>query len=255
MNFLNINPMIWLFCLISFILGCLAFYLYSRHFIYEVLRRERRLYKKEVKKSVKFWYLKPFPLISVLKKHKDSYSAKVEKLDNSIRELTLKLENDDQEMKNLQTRVDTLTKENQRLLNLSANPVDMTSLVFGDDHRSESKKLLKVYVKTGNPSVFFSIPEADGSFYAEKGEPDSDGRKFYRINTNGGNETGELHFISGHYDQKAIENIDYYLIPVCDVENIALRNNASRIVEKEAGRVIKVYDKWVTTKKIKVKLL
>jgi hypothetical protein len=255
LNYQNINTMIWLYCLISFITGCLAVYLLSQLYIHKVLKREKRSYRNEIKESVRHWYLKPFPLVEILKKHKDQYGEKLDKTEKSLWELSRKLEKSDLALKNLRSGMEALKKENQRLRNLTKNTDVVQKPYTSDQNRNDGKKHLKVNIRTGNSSLFFSIPETDGSFYAEKGEPDPDGRKFYRIIFVAGSETGELHFISGQYDQKAIENIDYYLIPVCDVENISLRNNASRIVQKEAGRVIKVSDKWVTEKKIKVKLL
>jgi hypothetical protein len=247
--------MIWLYCLISFIIGCLATYLLSLLYIHKVLKREKRAYRKEMVQSINFWYLKPFPLLEVLKKHKDLYGEKLDKMEISFRELSRKLEKSDHALKNHQVKTDTLEKENLRLRNLAKNSGGLQKPDLADHHQSNSKKHLKVNLRASGSSLFFSIPETDGSFYTEKGESIPDDRKFYRIVSVADHETGELHFISGQYDQKAIENIDYYLIPVCEVENISLRNNASKIFQKEAGRVVKISGKWVTEKKIKVKLL
>jgi hypothetical protein len=246
--------MIWLYCLISFSIGCLATWLLSLLYIHKVLKKEKRAYGKEMIQSVRFWYLKPFPILEVLKKHKDLYGEKLDKTENSLREVSRKLEKSDQSLKNHQTRVETLEKENLRLRNLAKNSGGNQKSDLPDHNRSEGKKHLKVNPRSSNSPLFFTIPEADGTFNAEKGESVADDRKFYRIISAADKETGELHFISGQFDRKAIENIDYYLIPVCEVENISLRNNASKIVQKEAGRVVKISGKWVTDKKIKVKL-
>jgi hypothetical protein len=247
--------MIWLSCLISFSIGCLATYLLSLLYIHRVLKRERRSYRKEMEQSVRFWHLKPFPMVEVLKKHKDLYGEKVDKTENSLREVSRKLEKSDHALKSHQTRMEVLEKENLRLRNQVKNPAGIQKPDISDHNRNEGKKHLKVNLKAGNSSLFFTIPETDGTFSAEKGEAVQDDRKFYRIVSAQDHETGELHFISGQYDQKAIENIDYYLIPVCEVENISLRNNASRIFQKEAGRVVKISGKWITDRKIKVKLV
>jgi hypothetical protein len=247
--------MVWLYCLISFITGCLATWLLSLLYIHSVLKKEKRAYGKEMIHSVRFWYLKPFPIVEVLKKHKDLYGEKLDKLENSFRELSRKLEKTDQAFKNHQARVEVLEKENLRLRNQAKNSVGLQKPDLADHHRSESKKHLKVNQRTISASFFFTIPETDGTFNAEKGDSVQDDRKFYKIISAANQETGELHFISGHYDQKAIENIDYYLNPVCEVENISQRNNASKIIQKEAGRVVRISGKWVTDKKIKVKLM
>jgi hypothetical protein len=255
LNYPNIEIMIWLYCLISFIIGCLAVYLLSQLYIHKVLKREKKSYRNEIRQSVRFWYLKPFPILEVLKKRKDLYREKLDEMENSLRELSRKLEKSDHALIIHQSGLDALEKENLRLRNLTNNSDVLQKSYSSDHNRNDGKKHLKVNLRSGRSTLFFTIPEADGSFYAEKGEPDPDGRKFYRIISAANDETGELHFISGQYDQKAIENIDYYLIPVCEVENISLRNNASKIIQKEAGRVVKISDKWVTDKKIKVKLL
>jgi hypothetical protein len=247
--------MTWLYCLISFVTGCLATYLLSLLYLHKVLKREKRAYGKEMIQSVRFWYLKPFPIVEVLKKHKDLYGEKLDKMENSFRELSRKLGKTDQAFKNHQSRVEALEKENLRLRNQAKNSGGLQKPDLTDHHRSDSKKHLKVNIRTGSSSFFFSIPETDGTFNAEKGDSVQDDRKFYKIIAAADQETGELHFISGQYDQKAIENIDYYVIPVCEVENISQRSNASRVFQKEAGRVTKVSGKWVTDKKIKVKLM
>jgi hypothetical protein len=247
--------MVWLYCLISFITGCLATYLLSLLYIHSVLKKEKKAYGKEMLHSVRFWYLKPFPIMEVLKKHKDLYGEKLDKMENSFRELSRKLEKTDQAFKNHQARMEVLEKENLRLRNQAKNSGGLQKPDLTDHRRSESKKHLKVNLRTGSTSFFFSIPETDGTFNAVKGDSSQDDRKFYKIIASTDQETGELHFISGQYDQKAIENIDYYLIPVCEVENISHRNNASKIIQKEAGRVVRISGKWVTDKKIKVKLM
>jgi hypothetical protein len=246
--------MIWLFCLISFIIGCLATYFLSLRYIRRVLKKEKRSYRNEMKHTVKFWYLKPFPIVEVLKQHKDIYRIKEDKLDILLREVSRKLEKNNQNLKNHQSRVEALEKENGKLRNLVKNSGNVQKPSTPEINQGEGKKQLIMTHRNRSISLYFSIPEADGSFYAEKGESVPDDRKFYRIIYAADSETGELNFISGHYDQKAIENIDYYLVPVCEVENISQRNSASKVFQKEAGRVVKISGKWVTDKKIKVKL-
>lgn len=66
---------------------------------------------------------------------------------------------------------------------------------------------------------------------------------------------GELHYLSGDLDLKAINNVDYYLLPVCEISNIAGRNSANRVVQDEKGMVALVSGKWICNKKIRVKLV
>jgi hypothetical protein len=247
--------MIWLNYLVSFLAGGLVTWLLARFYVLRILKREKNAYKKEMKHSVRFWFLKPFPMIEVLKKHKDIYRIKEDKLDISLRETSRKLEKTVQQLKAQQNRAEALEKENLKLRNLvksfGNNPKSSTQEIT----RDENKKQPGGNHRNRSVSLYFSIPEADGFFYAEKGEPVLDDRKFYRIIFSGESEKGEIHFVSGQYDRKAIENIDYYLFPVCEVENVAQRNNASMVIQKEAGSVIKVSGKWIIDKKITVKLI
>jgi hypothetical protein len=247
--------MSWQLYLGSFLMGGLIFWLLSRYYILRILKREKNAYKKEMKHSVRFWFLKPFPLIEVLKKHKDIYRTKEDKLDNSLREISRKLERTTQQLKSHQNRAEALEKENLRLKNLINNSGILQKSPSQDLTRNENKKQPGGNHRNRSVSLYFSIPEADGFFYAERGEPVYDERKFYRIIFSGESEKGEIHFVSGQYDRKAIENVDYYLFPVCEVENMSQRNNASMVIQKEAGCVLKISGKWIIEKKITVKLI
>jgi len=248
--------MIWLYCLGSFVLGCVVTRIAGQAYIRKVLNRENRSYLREVKHSVKYWYLKPFPVVEVLKKHKDLYSSKKDKLEAVYNETVRKLETNNQALKAFQNKVDELEKQNRefRYLLQNSGGNEKSSL---HDHRYsvKSEKQRAAELRKTLNTLYFSIPEADGSFHIEMGEQAPGDRKFYMIMAQEGSETGELYFLSGPFDQRAIENIDYYLFPVCEVENTGDRTGATKIVQKEAGKVIRVAGKWVTDKKIKVKLL
>jgi len=248
--------MVWIYCLISFCIGFAAFWMVTRAYIWSVLNKEKRTYIKEVKNSVKYWYLKPLPVIEIMKKHKDLYKKQEDKLDSELHEAIHKLKKCNQALKNNQSRIAGLEKENRELHDALKNSGNLQ--ISSSKTRSDADIIPKEQIqesKTAITSLFFSIPETDGSFYMEKGETVKDDRKFYRIVSAGEGETGELYFVSGRYDPKAIENIDYYLMPVCEVENISERNNASRVIQKEAGSVVKISGKWMTNKKVKVKLI
>jgi len=248
--------MVWLYCLISFLIGFMAFWMLARTYIWSVLKVEKKTYLKELKHSVKFWYLKPLPVIEIMKKHKDLYKKQEDKLDSELHEALHKLKKSNQALKDVNARIVDMEKENRELQDAlkNAGSIQKSTSNGNNDTDIIPKKQIPVS-KTVITSLFFSIPETDGSFYMEKGETAKDDRKFYWIVSAGESETGELHFISGQYDQKAIENIDYYLMPVCEVENISERNSASRVIQKEAGSVVKISGKWMTNKKVKVKLM
>ena len=104
---------------------------------------------------------------------------------------------------------------------------------------------------------YFSIPENDGRFIIDKGEQTNDGSKYYKIVCRTNSDEGDLFYISGPQDKRAINRLDSYLKPVCDIDNIINAENASKIEVLKNGKVIKIADSWVidTNHKVKIKLV
>ena len=101
---------------------------------------------------------------------------------------------------------------------------------------------------------FFTIPENDGSFKAANAKNNKEIDCFYKIELEKRGQTGKLEFISGDYDLRALDNIDYYLNPVCEIQNIADRKNARKIQLISHGTIIKSGDNWKIDEKNKVKI-
>lgn len=102
--------------------------------------------------------------------------------------------------------------------------------------------------------LYFSIPENDGSFIHERGSSESDEKKYYKIEFFTGSNQGDLFYQSGNDDKRAINRLDTYLKPVCDIEGILKAGNASKIVFVEKGKVKKLGEKWIIDLKSKVKI-
>lgn len=104
---------------------------------------------------------------------------------------------------------------------------------------------------------YFTIPENDGRFMIDKGEHINDGSKYYRIECRINSDEGDLFYISGTQDKRAINRLDSYLKPVCDIDNINNAENASKIEVLKNGKVIKISDSWVIdpNHKVKIKLV
>lgn len=242
--------------LAAFFLGGFTVYFLIRYRVLTILKEERFTYFKEINKKAgrfQLWFL---PLVKLLKKRKDHYKAEVGDLITSLEEDKSNLndyEQNNHELRNL------LNEKDRQILELK-------KLVRGTDENSEfsraktsspvfSAKKLKVNTPGGRAVFYFGIPDSDGNFSTEKGATVLDDRKLYKIITDAKGESGDLHFISGQFDLKAIDNIDYYLMPVCNVENISDRSFATRVLQKEPGKIVKISDKWVIDKKVKVKLI
>ncbi len=101
------------------------------------------------------------------------------------------------------------------------------------------------------------MPENDGRFIIENGEASNDGRKYFRIEFQESSEQGVLYFIPGERDKRAINRLESYLKPACEIENIISADSATRIEFLSPGKVVLINDSWVidTDNKAKVKLI
>jgi ABC-type multidrug transport system ATPase subunit len=104
---------------------------------------------------------------------------------------------------------------------------------------------------------FFTIPENDGSFKAINAKHAKEVESYYKIEMDNNNQTGKLHFISGEYDLRALDNIDYYLNPVCEIDNITERTHARKIIMLNPGTVLLSGDCWKidVNNKVKIRLI
>ena len=102
--------------------------------------------------------------------------------------------------------------------------------------------------------IYFTIPENDGSFKTTNGKNVKGIDCFYKIELDKDVRKGKLHFISGDYDLRALDNIDYYLNPVCEIENISERKHSRKIKMVNPGTVLLSSDCWKIDIKNKVKI-
>jgi hypothetical protein len=234
-----------------FLLGALMAYWIVGIRIRSLLKGER---PKSPKASAPEWWKTHFRfllLVDELKKRMEYFRLERENLIHSLKEEKRLAESDRQKIGDLRTRLAEKERQVRELERIIRGPEGKTAggkLKPTGGREPESQR-------SAPNAFYFGLPDSDGNFSVENGVPAPDDRKIYRIVPDREGETGELHYISGQSDPKAIDNIDYYLIPVCDVENIPDRNSATRIYQKEPGRVVRISGKWVTDRKIKIKLL
>lgn len=93
--------------------------------------------------------------------------------------------------------------------------------------------------------LFFSMPETNGSFLVSNGEYANDGKKYFRIEFEESGTKGELFYLSGDRDERAINRLDSYLKPVCDIENITSSSSATKIELIHSGKVNRLNDYWI----------
>jgi len=193
--------------------------------------------------------------------HEDSIVTRFKKLIRENNELKKNIKfrttDDSVFVKSLKEENERLKRENyefkqkeSQLDNVTQKP-DIESETI-NTHEWEIKQ-----PKTATRKLFFSMPESDGRFIVNNGEPSNDGRKYFRIEYIEGSETGELYYISGDRDKRAINKLESYLKPVCDIENITSSESAKNIVFNKPGIVRLINDNWKIDpgKKVKIKLI
>jgi hypothetical protein len=222
-----------LLCFLSFLIGMFICYLIIKSRIFYLLDDDKETYKNNVSKGL----LSFLSIVSLLKKRKDDYKNTVKELEKKIKKLEKKS-----------------TPEN-----------DFTSKTTGDNIDTETPKVIventakliewDLSKDGGNKSEsYFSIPESDGRFIIYKGEQTNDGSKYYKIVCSNNSDIGDLFYITGNQDKRAINRLDSYLKPVCDIDNIINAESASKIDFLKHGTVIKIADSWVIDEKNKVKI-
>lgn len=220
----------------SFLIGMFITLFIIKSKIYNLLGDNKEIYKNSVQKGF-FSFLS---MVSLLKKRKDEYKNKAAKFEEQIKQLEkeLKSKNNTDSKINID---DTETKQ---------------SIVYADNLPKPIER--DISKEAGNKSIFyFSIPEIDGRFICEKGVQINDGSKYYKIICQNDSDKGDLFYISGPDDKRAINRLDSYLKPVCDIENINNAENATRIEVLQNGKVIKISNSWVIdpNQKVKIKLV
>lgn len=224
-------------CLLSFLLGVTLVYFYIKSKVYSVLKRDLEKYETTISHSGLFSFLS---IVKLLKKRKDFYQNRVDELEREIE--NPKKKSHPENIYNYKTGGDTVdTKISSTKKELPDRPVDVG---FSKEAGNRSE-------------LFFSISENDGSFMISKGEQANDGSMYYRIEFRNNSDEGDLHYISGSQDKRAINRLDSYLKPVCDIDNIINADNAVKIELLNPGKVIKRGDSWVVdpSRKVKIKLV
>lgn len=237
--------------IIGVILGSLLFLFFIKTKIRTILRQENghdyEYYLNSANDSShSFGFLN---VIELLFKGGIEYE-KYAKEDRKIRMFNKELE---KENKQLKSKVKTLYSE-----------VDELSLVASKNKSNFSKKdeTVSSVTKTLEWSVeskpkdrlYFSMPENNGSFNISNGSISNDGKKYFKIEFEKSTTIGELFFLSGERDQKAINRLESYLKPVCDIENITNASTSTRIELIHTGKVSLINDSWLIDPNHKVKI-
>lgn len=229
--------------LIGLLLGGSLVFFISKRKIYSILYFEKDKYLHDLRLSGKTFIFKYIGLFYVLKKRKEDYKNEIDS------------KNGDKSNVLLKEQIETLKRENLKLKQLNDASTKQTQSV--DEKKLSTQEWNIEKPQKTKQKLFFSMPENDGRFITDNGEPSNDGRKYFRIDFFENSENGELFFIPGERDKRAINKLESYLKPVCEIENIANAENATRIEFISSGKVISRNNSWVieSEKKVKIKLI
>jgi len=196
-----------------------------------------------------FGYLR---VVYFLHKQKDKYKKENESLNQNngsrVGELERKISQLEKEKKDLlDENIELGKKLEQESVQKDENQAESNSIRSQSFNSQPSNRITKLY---------FSMPESNGSFQLSNGESSNDGKKYFIIESEDSSTKGELYYLSGDRDQRAINRLESYLKPVCEIENITNSSSATKIELIQAGKVTLVNDSWVIDpeNKIKIKL-
>lgn len=256
--------------LLGFIAGAALIYIYSRAKIFSILSNEKRKYIKDLNgDSEQTLCVRKFfsyvGVVAMLKKSKDEKSEIINKKNQEVR--ALKERNEDLRAEYAQKEKALKNRQVSNESSLSPGTLPENQPVRpgaprenqparpGAPHASQPVRPEAVPpVKT---EIFFTIPESDGTFKSVNAKSVQEIDCYYKIEPDKSGQYGKLYFIPGNYDMRALENIDYYLNPVCEIQNIINRTNARKIEMTATGVVVRRTDHWKVeeSNKVKIKLV
>jgi cell division protein FtsB len=238
---------VWMWITLGFLLGIitggLLIYQYSRSKIYSILATEKYKYLDDLEQEKDLFLRKFFKYVGIVALLKHSKDEKKNTIDNYVKEV-VRLKKQNEQLK---------TENEQKKKLIADQKFTACNQISSQDYIDRQPE--KSYRTADNKiEIFFTIPEGDGSFKTVNAKHSQDIDCFYRIILDKGGQKGKLYFISGDYDLRALDNIDYYLNPVCEIQNITDRTFARKILMTDPGSVVKRGDIWKIEENNKVKI-
>jgi hypothetical protein len=239
----------WMWTAMGFLFGLFAgiflIFLYSRLNIYSILATEKNKYLDRLKLDNNQNLLlrkcfKYIGIVALLKHSKDEKKRAIVNINKEISQV---------KKQNEQLKMEIGQKEKV----ITAYKINADSLTSAAEH-SDRQAGKSNGISDKKREIFFTIPEGDGSFRNSNAKDWQDIDCFYKILPDKSGQKGKLYFIPGDYDLRALDNIDYYLNPVCEIQNITDRTFARKILMTDPGIVIKRGEYWQIEDNCKVKI-
>ena len=249
-NILNISISVLLF-ICGIVIGVLLVYFHTRKHIYSILGNEKSTYIDYLNQKHMNYLFQYIGLVHILYLSKEKYKTRYEDLQQKLKEGQGKTNGEQIKSQNSNHKSDLdIGLKDSKLAN--------NDVAVEQDYVPNNVIEWKVDQETIQTNIlYFSIPEADGSFKIVNGKTVKELDCFYKIEINKNNQKGKLFFISSEFDSRALDNIDYYLNPVCEIENISDRTHAKKINVVDFGTVVLYGDTWKieSNKKLKIRLI
>jgi len=229
------------------LVGALVIYFYSQIKIYSILSNEKNKYLKTINNQTNKYLFKYLSMVEILKESKDSKLAKIEKINEQ-------LQTTEKELKKITQKVDEPAFKEIIIRNESNSNTNDARII------ETTIEPIELEIESKTPpitTIYFTIPEENGSFKKINGKETKEEDCFYKIESDESKQKGYISFIPGPLMTRALESIDYYLRPVCDIENIENILNAKKIEMIRKGSVTCKDEIWTIdiNAKIKIKLL
>ncbi len=249
-NILEIGIYVLLF-IFGIIIGALLVYFYTKKHIYSILSDEKSTYIKKLNQEEYSFVFKYIGLVYMLYLSKNGYKSKLDNLQQVLKEIQGRTNGE-------QIKSQKSNHKSDSEINLKDSKKANNEVAVEQDYVPNNVIEWKIEPEITQTNVlYFSIPEADGSFKIVNGKTIKEIDCFYKIEIDKNNQKGKLFFISSEFDSRALDNIDYYLNPVCEIENISDRTHAKKINVVDFGTVVLNGDTWKieSTKKLKIRLI
>lgn len=233
--------------IIGLVVGSLFIFLITKHKIKSIVEDKYYEYLNAHDNHSRFLF-GYLSVVFFLQKRKIFYESKTKNNGFGIAKLEQKISQLEREKQVLLDENIELGKKTEQLQPKKQASEPEKHSATPNSFNSQSTKLLT--------KAYFSMPGSDGSFQISNGEPSNDGKKYFRIEFEDSSNRGELFYIPSERDQKAINRLESFLKPVCDIENISNAATATKIELIQSGKVSLINDSWVidTKNKIKIKL-
>lgn len=233
--------------ILGFLIGSFFIYILSKKNIYSILKIEKDDYHVSLSDENKKFAFKYIGIVYILRKHKDKYKNEVKNIRKENENLKLELKYLKEEKNNiLKEKIELGKKIKSTRIENKSNYIE----------QKPSQEIITTEQVNHSKKIFFSMPNSDGSFQVSNSEPENDGSKYFKIEFEESSNQGELYYLPSERDKKAINRLEAFLKPVCDISNIVNSASATKIELIQKGEVSLVNDKWVidTNNKVKIKL-